>query len=206
MKKLRLFVNTIGQFTNARSIHRSFYKWKRLMTIQTSLFRYWHLIPNFFIPHLTIFVWCKTLLPNTLLDGAESLKSSYGMGDGRILPLSLIMTYRMSLISAESISLDTSFKTSKYMNWFLCTTILLTSPAAVQYTETEFLEVIGSKYLRVFLLLFTVTSTNGFDLPEAFLMHFIWRSWFLKCSEKGVFGLVRGEGEQVCGSEYLINT
>jgi hypothetical protein len=30
------------------------------------------------------------------------------------------------------------------------------------YTEAEFLEVIGTKVLRVYLLLFTVTSTNGF--------------------------------------------
>ncbi len=32
------------------------------------------------------------------------------------------------------------------------------------YTEAEFLEVIGAKVLRVYLLLFTVTSTNGFYL------------------------------------------
>ncbi len=55
----------------------------------------------------------------------------------------------MSLISAGSISLDSTFKTSKYMNWFLCTTLLLTPPAAVQNTEAEFLDVIGSKVLTL---------------------------------------------------------
>jgi hypothetical protein len=45
--------------------------------------------------------------------GAESLKGSHGMGDERIFfkttaPLSLMTTYRMSLISAGSISLDST--------------------------------------------------------------------------------------------------
>ncbi len=50
-------------------------------------------------------------LPIAVRGGAESLKGSHKMGDGRIFlktfaPLSFIKTFRMDLISARSISLD----------------------------------------------------------------------------------------------------
>jgi hypothetical protein len=56
-------------------------------------------------------------LPITEQDGAVSLKGSHMKGEGRIFvnisaPLSLKMTYRMSLISVGSISLDSIFKVS----------------------------------------------------------------------------------------------
>jgi hypothetical protein len=93
-----------------------------------SLFRTWQLIPNFFIAHLPILVRCKTKgavgavcalpgnwklnaqLPVTVRDGAVTLK---GMGTGGFFlkpsaPLSLMTTYRMSLISAGAILLDST--------------------------------------------------------------------------------------------------
>ncbi len=99
---------------------------KRWMTIKKSLLRNWPLIANFFIAHLSILVRCKTKgavgavctllgiwplcaqLPITVWDGPESLQGSHRMGDGLIF-LSLMKTYRMSLISARSISLDSTF-------------------------------------------------------------------------------------------------
>jgi hypothetical protein len=89
-------------------------------------------MPNFFIEHLPILARCKTkgavravgaLLRNwqlgakltiTVRDGAVTLEGSHLMQDGRIFlktfaPLSLMMTYPMSLISAGSISLDSTF-------------------------------------------------------------------------------------------------
>jgi hypothetical protein len=55
------------------------------------------------------------LVPITVRDGAVTLKGSHKMGDGRIFlktsaPLSLMTTYRMCLILARSISLDSTFK------------------------------------------------------------------------------------------------
>ncbi len=47
-KKLRHFVNTIAQFTNACSIHSGFYQWKMIDDNKKSLFRIWTLKPNFF--------------------------------------------------------------------------------------------------------------------------------------------------------------
>ncbi len=68
---------------------------------QKSLFRNWHLIPNFFIMHLSILIRCKTegafglicallrnrqlgALPINVRDGAVTLKGFHRMGDGRI--------------------------------------------------------------------------------------------------------------------------
>jgi hypothetical protein len=55
-------------------------------------------------------------LPTDLRDGASTvtLNGSHSMGDGRIflkisVPHSLMPTYRMNLISAESTSLDDTF-------------------------------------------------------------------------------------------------
>ncbi len=101
------------------------------MTIKKSLFRNWRLIPNIFSAHLPILVRCKT---NGAVDvhltaqlAIRCLIANYctrwrrsftGVSkDGRrgwfflktSAPLSLMMTYRMSLISGGSISLDSAF-------------------------------------------------------------------------------------------------
>ncbi len=73
MNKLRRFDNTIAQctlvnasktvfaqFTNARSFHRGFYKWKMIDNDQKSLFRNWLLILKF-LHCLPILVRCKTI-------------------------------------------------------------------------------------------------------------------------------------------------
>ncbi len=98
-----------------------------------SWFRNWPLPPNFFTAHLYILVRCKTkgavrvvcaLLrifplstqwPISVLDGPESLKGSQKLGDGRTLPL--IKVYRMSLISAGSILLNSTFTTVQYCSF-----------------------------------------------------------------------------------------
>jgi hypothetical protein len=54
--------------------------------------------------------------PTAVPDGVESFKGSHGMGDFRIflkisVPLALINTYQMNIISAGSISLESTFKT-----------------------------------------------------------------------------------------------
>jgi hypothetical protein len=98
------------------------------MTIKKSLFRNQQLIQNFFIAPLPILVPCKTkgavgavcaLLRNCQLgaqllisvqDVAVNLKGTGGFLQKTAAPLSLMMTYQMSLISAGSISLDSTFK------------------------------------------------------------------------------------------------
>ncbi len=63
-----------------------------------------------FIPALAL-----AIQPTAVRRGAKSLKGSHRMGNGQIFlktsaPLSLTKAFRMSLISAGSISLDSIFK------------------------------------------------------------------------------------------------
>ncbi len=59
----------------------------------------------------------STQWPITVLDGAESLKGSQRMGDGRTLPL--IKVYRMSPISCGSILLNSTLTTVQFCSfWF----------------------------------------------------------------------------------------
>ncbi len=56
-----------------------------------------------------------SLLSITQRDGAKSLKGSHWMREGKIFlkisaPLSFVNTYRLSLFSAGSISMDSTFK------------------------------------------------------------------------------------------------
>ncbi len=53
IKKLGRFVNTIAQFTNAKSIHSGFYKWKMMDDDQKKFILQWPLMPNVFIEHLS---------------------------------------------------------------------------------------------------------------------------------------------------------
>ena len=63
-KELRRFVNTIAQFTNARSSHSSFHKWKT-RDDKKKLFRIWPLIPKLF---QSAFVNSCTMLPKAYLE------------------------------------------------------------------------------------------------------------------------------------------
>jgi hypothetical protein len=58
-KKLRRFVNTIDQFTNAWSI-AAFTSENQWMTIKKNLFRNCPLMLNFFVAHLSTLVQSKT--------------------------------------------------------------------------------------------------------------------------------------------------
>ncbi len=60
LKKLRRFVNTIAQFTNAWSIHSGFYKWKTMDDDQKKFILQLAIDTKFFIAHLSILVRCKT--------------------------------------------------------------------------------------------------------------------------------------------------
>jgi hypothetical protein len=105
------------------------------MAIKQKFIPQCQLIPNFFNGHLPIHVGCKTKtkyavravsallcnwqlgaqLPITVQYGTVALKGSHKMGDGPIFlktsaPLSLMTTYRMSLILAGSISLDSTWE------------------------------------------------------------------------------------------------
>jgi hypothetical protein len=90
--------------------------------------RYWLQVPNLFIALLPAVVRSKkglwqsfvhhwelgSFLPTAVRNGAESLKGSHRMGDGPIFlkassPHSSMTTYRMNLLSAKSISLDSTF-------------------------------------------------------------------------------------------------
>ncbi len=62
-------------------------------------------------------------LPTAAQDGAVTLNGSHSMGDGRIflqisVPYSLMTTYRMNLISAGSVSLDSTFKKREVAAFF----------------------------------------------------------------------------------------
>jgi hypothetical protein len=59
MKKLRRFGNTIAQFTNAWSIHRGFYKQKKMDDDQKKLIPQLAVETEFFMAHLSILVRCK---------------------------------------------------------------------------------------------------------------------------------------------------
>jgi hypothetical protein len=68
----------------------------------------------FHTPSVNFFIISSIKVLSSEMD-LESVKSSHKMGDGRIFlkisaPLSLINTNQMNLISAGSISLDSTFK------------------------------------------------------------------------------------------------
>jgi hypothetical protein len=88
-------------------------KWKNLV----SIFDY-H--PSFFI----FFLNCCTIINWKTRKRSNTLKGSQRMGGGRIFlktfrPLSLIKTYRMSIISAGSISLDSTFNSRTLWLYFV---------------------------------------------------------------------------------------
>jgi hypothetical protein len=94
---------------------------KRLIAIKKRLFRNWQLITNFFIAHLPIFVPCKNkgagkcLIANYCLRWRCNFKGSQRMGDGRT-DVFLMTSFWMSLVSAGSISLDSTFKCNFRIN------------------------------------------------------------------------------------------
>jgi hypothetical protein len=68
-------------------------------------------------PTAPLAIECIKKWPNTVRDGALDLKGSHSMGDGQTFlktrrNVSFYKVYRMSLISAGSIFLDSAFKKS----------------------------------------------------------------------------------------------
>ncbi len=89
-KKLSRFVNTIGQFTNASSIHSGFYQWRMIDDNQKRFIPHLPLIMLFFIA-CTLLCICpfSTLWQISVWDGAIALNGSHSMGDGQIFLKSL---------------------------------------------------------------------------------------------------------------------
>jgi hypothetical protein len=114
--KLSHFINTIAQLNKYAELSSRLLQVKNDGWQKKGLFRNWPLIQNFFIAYLSILVRCKTkgavgavcallrIWPSTgtVWDGAESLKSSHRMGDGRIFLINLRDTFFNEDLSNES--------------------------------------------------------------------------------------------------------
>jgi hypothetical protein len=108
------------QFAKARSIHRGFSKWKMKHDNQKKFIPPLALHSEFLHRTFAILIQSKTkgqvgaLCACTVQDGAVTLEGSHRMGGRQIFiknyaTLSLIMAFRMNLILAGSIPLDSTF-------------------------------------------------------------------------------------------------